>query len=72
MNNELMSRMLHHYQKAVGTLDHFLEIPERCSIYNARPDTKMTGFTQVKGRKRLSKKKRKQLKNIIIGRSKND
>lgn len=27
------------------------------------PHVKLTGFTQIKGRKRLSKKKRKQLKN---------
>ena len=27
------------------------------------PPVKLTGFTQIKGRRRLSKKKRKQLKN---------
>ena len=62
MNNESMSRMFYNYQRVVTTLDPFFEDPERCSIYNDRPNTKMTGFTQIKGRKRLSKKKRKQLK----------
>ena len=64
MSNELISRMLNNYQRVIETLDSIFESPERCSIYNDRPNTKMTGFTQVKGRKRLTKKQRKQLKNI--------
>jgi hypothetical protein len=62
MNDELISRMLNNYRRVVETLDTIFESPERCSIYNDRPNTKMTGFTQVKGRRRLSKKQRKQLK----------
>lgn len=64
MSNELISRMLNNYQRVVETLDPIFENTERCSIYNDRPNTKMTGFTQVKGRRRLSKEQRKQqLKN---------
>ena len=60
MNDELISRMLNNYRRVVEILDPIFESPERCSIYNDRPDTKMTGFTQVKGRRRLTKKQRKQ------------
>lgn len=64
MNDELISRMLNNYRRVVETLDPIFESPEKCSIYNDRPDTKMTGFTQVKGRRRLKRKQRKQqLKN---------
>lgn len=62
MNNELISRMLYHYQRVVRTLDQIFEEPERCSIYNDRQNTKLTGFTQINGRRRLTKKQRKQLK----------
>ncbi len=62
MSNELISRMLNNYRRVVETLDPIFESPERCSIYNDRPNTKMTGFTQVKGRRRLTKKQRKQIK----------
>lgn len=40
MNNELISRMLYYYQRVVETLDPFFDKPERCSIYNVRPNTK--------------------------------
>lgn len=64
MNDELISRMLNNYRRVVETLDPIFENPEKCSIYNDRPDTKMTGFTRIKGRKHPTKKQRKQqLKN---------
>lgn len=64
MNDELISRMLNNYRRVVETLDPIFESPEKCSIYNDRPNTKLTGFTQIKGRRRLTKKQRKQqLKN---------
>ena len=62
MSYELISRMLN-YRRVVEILDPIFESPEKCSIYNDRPNTKMTGFTQVKGRRHLTKKQRnKQLK----------
>ena len=64
MNDELISRMLNNYRRVVETLDPIFESPEKCSIYNDRPDTKMTGFTQVKGRKRRSRKQRKNDKQL--------
>lgn len=60
--DELLSGMITLYNRVAGTLDFIYESTNKCSVFNDYDSPKLKGFTQVKGRKKLSKKKRKQLK----------
>ena len=58
----LFTGLIPHYNRVMDTLETIYEGPNKCSAFNNYDSPKLTGFTQVKGRKRLTKKQRKQLK----------
>lgn len=51
------------YNRVCDRLGSIYEGPNKCSTFNDYAQPKLTGFTQVKGRRRLTKKQRKQLRN---------
>ena len=54
--------LIPYYNRVMDTLETIYESPNKCSTFNDYAQPKLKGFTQIKGRKRLSKKQRKQLK----------
>lgn len=59
----LFTGLIPYYNRVMETLETIYEKPNKCSTFNDYPQPKLIGFTQIKGRRRLSKKQRKQLKN---------
>jgi hypothetical protein len=58
----LFTGLIPYYNKVMDTLETIYEGPNKCSTFNEYYSPKLKSFTQIKGRRRLSKKKRKQLK----------
>lgn len=59
----LFTGLIPYYNRVMDTLETIYEKPNKCSTFNEYYSPKLKGFTQVKGRRHLTKKQRKQLKN---------